>query len=168
MTDWCWGRRRARTIARWRQGLRGLWRRSTMRGRWGLSWISLLSTFSLRFIFNFFHFHWNWSWSSHLSTFSLRYISNFSFLNILIIEVYLERCEFGDGVGSNISDCSDWNLWGKRAQCSMWWRRYFHFSPWFFSFQFIKSKLKFTFKSRFGFILPTRVDNTQTCGSKSI
>ena len=38
------------------------------------------------------------------------YISNFSFLNILIIEVYLERCEFGGGVGSDISDCSDWNL----------------------------------------------------------
>ena len=37
-----------------------------------------------------------------------------------------------------------------------------------FTFQFIKSKLKFTFKSRFGFILPTRVDNTQTCGSKSM
>ena len=45
----------------------------------------------------------------------------------------------------------------KFKQRSMWWRRYNKSDP----------KLNLKFKSRFRFILPTRVDNTQTCGSKS-
>ena len=97
-TSWCWARR-VRTIARWKPGLRGRSPPSTTRERWGLSSTSFLPTFSLRFFFNFFC--------------------------KIFFEVYLERCEFRDGGGESLSDCADRNLWGKRTQCSMWWRRFF-------------------------------------------
>ena len=101
-TGWCWARR-VRTIARWKPGLRGRSPPSTTRERWGLSSTSFLSTFSLRFFFNFF--------------------------GKIFFEVYLERCEFRDGGGESLSDCADRNLWGKRAQRSMWWRRFFQYCP---------------------------------------